>query len=292
MPAELFTVPEGLEVTLWATSPMLFNPTNIDFDAQGRLYVAEGVNYRGKGGRRKEGDRIVVLEDTDQDGKADKSSVFVQEPALASPLGVAVIDGKVVVSQPPDLLVYSDADGDLKPEKREVLLTGENLSDAQAGFDSQTQEAAVHLTLDAKGARVFRDVTRENVGKRMAIILFEKGRGEVVTAPVIRGEIGGGRVQISGAMNTVEANDIALLLRAAAAGLIDPEHHEIPLPPWKREREQECPDEIPDLRKVGWMAGELQVPGRLKGEFHRNPNASRVESSWAGASFRWERSPA
>jgi glucose/arabinose dehydrogenase len=93
VPAEMFTVPEGLEVTLWATSPMLFNPTNIDFDAQGRLYVAEGVNYRGKGSR-KEGDRIVVLEDTDHDGKADKSSVFVQEPALASPLGVAVIDGK------------------------------------------------------------------------------------------------------------------------------------------------------------------------------------------------------
>lgn len=144
VPVELFTVPEGLEVTLWATSPMLFNPTNIDFDAQGRMYVAEGVNYRGKGGRRKEGDRIVVLEDTDHDGKADKSSVFVQEPALASPLGVAVIDGKIVVSQPPDLLVYSDTNGDLKPEKREVLLTGFNgrqhdhsLHSVTAGPDGQ-----------------------------------------------------------------------------------------------------------------------------------------------------------
>jgi len=100
--------------------------------------------------------------------------------------------------------------------RRDVLLTGENLTDAQAGFDSQTQEPAVHLTLDAKGSRIFRDVTRENVGKRMAILLFEKGRGEVVTAPVIRTEIGGGRVQISGAMTTVEANDIALLLRAGS----------------------------------------------------------------------------
>jgi len=100
--------------------------------------------------------------------------------------------------------------------KRQVLLTGENLTDAQAGFDSQTQEAAVHLTLDAKGARIFRDVTRENVGKRMAILLFEKGKGEVVTAPVIRSEIGGGRVQISGRMSTVEANDTALLLRAGS----------------------------------------------------------------------------
>ena len=100
--------------------------------------------------------------------------------------------------------------------KREVILTGENLTDAQAGFDGQTQEPAVHLTLDAKGARIFRDVTRENVGRRMAILLFEKGKGEVVTAPVIRTEIGGGRVQISGRMTTVEANDVALLLRAGS----------------------------------------------------------------------------
>ena len=111
---------------------------------------------------------------------------------------------------------YPERDGRAVIVKREVLLTGENLTDAQAGFDSQSQEAAVHLTLDAKGSRIFRDVTRENVGKRMAIILFEKGRGEVVTAPVIRTEIGGGRVQISGAMTTTEASDTALLLRAGS----------------------------------------------------------------------------
>ena len=100
--------------------------------------------------------------------------------------------------------------------KKQVILTGENLTDAQPGFDTQTQEAAVHLSLDAKGSRIFRDVTRENVGKRMAILLFEKGKGEVVTAPVIRAEIGGGRVQISGRMTTTEANDTALLLRAGS----------------------------------------------------------------------------
>jgi len=99
--------------------------------------------------------------------------------------------------------------------KREVVLTGDNLTDAQPGFD-ENQEAAVHLTLDARGARIFKDVTRENIGKRMAIILFEKGKGEVVTAPVIRGEIGGGRVQISGRMSTEEAADTALLLRAGS----------------------------------------------------------------------------
>ena len=110
---------------------------------------------------------------------------------------------------------YLERTGQAVIVKREVLLTGENLTDAQAGFDD-TQQPAVHLTLDAKGARIFRDVTRDNVGKRMAIILFEKGRGEVVTAPVIRTEIGGGRVQISGAMTTVDASDTALLLRAGS----------------------------------------------------------------------------
>jgi preprotein translocase subunit SecD len=100
--------------------------------------------------------------------------------------------------------------------KRQVVLTGESLTDAQPGFDSQTNEPSVNLTLDAKGSRIFKDLTRENVGKRMAIILFEKGKGEVVTAPVIRSEIGGGRVQISGAMTTTEANDTALLLRAGS----------------------------------------------------------------------------
>jgi preprotein translocase subunit SecD len=111
---------------------------------------------------------------------------------------------------------YLDREGRPVIVGKQVILTGENLSDAQAGFDNQTQEAAVHLTLDAKGARIFRDVTRDNVGKRMAILLFEKGKGEVVTAPVIRSEIGGGRVQISGRMTTKEANDVALLLRAGS----------------------------------------------------------------------------
>lgn len=100
--------------------------------------------------------------------------------------------------------------------KKQVVLTGERLTDAQPGFDGQTHEPAVHLTLDSAGARIFKEVTRDNVGKRMAILLIEKGKGEVVTAPVIRDEIGGGRVQISGKMTTVEANDTALLLRAGS----------------------------------------------------------------------------
>ncbi len=111
---------------------------------------------------------------------------------------------------------YLERSGQPVIVKKQVILTGENLTDAQPGFDSQTQEPTVNLNLDAKGTRIFRDITRENVGKRMAILLFEKGKGEVVTAPVIRTEIGGGRVQISGRMTTMEANDTALLLRAGS----------------------------------------------------------------------------
>jgi preprotein translocase subunit SecD len=100
--------------------------------------------------------------------------------------------------------------------RRQVVLTGDRINDAQPGFDSRNNEPAVHVNLDATGARIFKEVTRENVGKRMAIVLVEKGKAEVITAPVIREEIGGGRVQISGRMNTREANDIALLMRAGA----------------------------------------------------------------------------
>ncbi|MGE5489870.1 MAG: protein translocase subunit SecD [Actinomycetota bacterium] len=112
--------------------------------------------------------------------------------------------------------LYTERGGQQLLVKKQVVLTGDRLTDAQPGFDGQTHEPAVHLTLDSAGARIFKDITRENVGKRMAILLIEKGKGEVVTAPVIRTEIGGGRVQISGRMSTMEANDTALLLRAGS----------------------------------------------------------------------------
>ena len=138
---------------------------------------------------------------------------------------------------------YKDREGREILVKREVILTGENLNDAQPGFDSQTQEPTVNLTLDNKGARKFKDVTRENVGQRMAIILFEKGKGEVVTAPVIRQEIGGGRVQISGRMTTVEATDTALLLRAGSLA---------------------APMEIIEERLVGPSLGEENIKAGFK----------------------------
>ncbi|MEO7621904.1 MAG: protein translocase subunit SecD [Gallionella sp.] len=112
--------------------------------------------------------------------------------------------------------MFKDRQGRMMLVKKQVILTGERINDAQPGFDNRSNEPAVHINLDGVGARQFKEATRENVGKRMAIILFEKGKGEIVTAPVIREEIGGGRVQITGSMDTVEAQDTALLLRAGA----------------------------------------------------------------------------
>jgi len=110
---------------------------------------------------------------------------------------------------------FTDRDGGPLIVKRQVVLTGDNLIDAQPGFDGQTHEPDVNLTVDAKGARIMKDISRDNIGKRMAILLFEKGKGEVVTAPVIRGELGS-RFQITGRMTAAESNDTALLLRAGS----------------------------------------------------------------------------
>ncbi|CAG0957794.1 hypothetical protein RHDC4_00506, partial [Rhodocyclaceae bacterium] len=138
---------------------------------------------------------------------------MVDDEASANP---AVMDMAAKGQPPVGTEYYVERGGRGLLVKKQVMLTGERLTDAQPGFDNQTHEPAVHLTLDSAGARVFKDLTRENVGKRMAILLVEKGKGEVVTAPVIRTEIGGGRVQISGRMSTVEAADVALLLRAGS----------------------------------------------------------------------------
>jgi len=128
----------------------------------------------------------------------------------------AVMDQAAKGQPPLGTELYTERGGRPLLLRKQVVLTGERLTDAQPGFDNQTHEPAVHLTLDSAGARIFKDITRESIGKRMAILLIEKGKGEVVTAPVIRSEIGGGRVQISGRMTTVEANDVALLLRAGS----------------------------------------------------------------------------
>ena len=130
IPLSLFALADDLEITLWAKAPQLRNPTNMDIDAQGRIWVTEGVNYRRHSTRETAGDHVMILEDTDGDGRADSSRPFVQEPTLLAPLGIAVIDNRIFVSNTPDLVVYTDVDRngafDGRVDKREVLLTGFN----------------------------------------------------------------------------------------------------------------------------------------------------------------------
>lgn len=167
MPLGAFQLPEGLEITPWAASPSLFNPTNLDIDHRGRVWVTEGVAYRGKAGRQPAGDRIVILEDTDGDGKCDSSKVFWQDPELVSPLGIAVFDNVVIVSQPPNLLKLTDAnrDGKFDPasgDKREVILTG---------FNGKNHDHSLHsLTAGPDGKWYF------NQGNTCALFTDKSGK--------------------------------------------------------------------------------------------------------------------
>jgi len=124
-----FQVPEGLHVSLWAESPQLYNPTAMDVGPRGRVWVTEAVNYRRWGGRNpghnhEGGDRVVILEDLDGDGRCDSSKVFVQDPDLTAPLGICVVGKRVYVSCSPHIFVYTDTDGDDQADEREIFLTG------------------------------------------------------------------------------------------------------------------------------------------------------------------------
>ncbi len=181
VPKEMFSIPKdsNLEVSVWATTPMLYNPTNMDVDHHGRIWVTEGVNYRREGERRPEGDRIMILEDTDKDGKADSSKVFFQDKDLACPLGIAVFDNQVVVSQPPYLIIYTDENRDLKfdpkVDKREELLTG---------FNARQHDHSLHsLTAGPDGKWNF------NVGNCGGIFTDKSGK-EFILNGVYKG--GGG----------------------------------------------------------------------------------------------------
>ena len=161
-------LPDDLQATLWAESPLLHNPTNMDVDSRGRIWVTEAVDYRNYNNdsakflHYPKGDRVVILEDTNQDGKADTSKVFVQEKDLVSPLGIAVIGNKIIVSCSPNLIVYTDENGDDKPDKKEILLTGfggkdhdHSLHSVTAGPDGNwyfnTGNAGPHTVTDKSG---------------------------------------------------------------------------------------------------------------------------------------------
>ncbi len=161
-------LPDDLEATVWAEAPLFHNPTNVDVDVRGRLWVTEAVNYRNFNNKpdsilhHAAGDRVVILEDSDGDGKADRTKVFVQDKDLVSPLGIAVIGNQVIVSCSPHLIVYTDADGDDKPDRKEILLTGfggldhdHSLHALVAGPDGDwyfnTGNAGPHVVTDKAG---------------------------------------------------------------------------------------------------------------------------------------------
>ncbi|MBO0930080.1 PVC-type heme-binding CxxCH protein [Fibrella aquatilis] len=124
--ASLQVAPD-LHATLFAAEPMLKNPTNIDVDARGRVWVCEAYNYRpaiNGNPTHTEGDRVVILEDQNGDGTADVSKVFYQGPELQSPLGIWVQGNKAIVSDSPNVWVFTDTDGDDKADKKEILFTG------------------------------------------------------------------------------------------------------------------------------------------------------------------------
>jgi len=128
----------------------------------------------------------------------------------------AAYDSAINGNVPPGLELFNDRNGNPVLVKKEVVLTGERITDAGPGVDNTTGRSVVSLTLDGQGASIFKKITRENIGKKIALILIDKKITEVITNPVIRGEIGGGRVQITGMENAQEATDIALLLRAGS----------------------------------------------------------------------------
>jgi preprotein translocase subunit SecD len=173
-----------------------------------------------------------VAEPVIQQQGADR--IVVQVPGVQDPNKVKEIVGRTatlevrLVDETADLAaaaagnvplgteVYFDREQNPVVVKKDVVLTGDRLSHAQATVDTRDQQPAVSLRSDPQGARILRQVTRENINKRMAILLFEQGRGEVLTAPVIREEFGENFQISGGAMTPVEASDLALLLRAGS----------------------------------------------------------------------------
>src|SRR5712675_2974892 len=162
-----FTPGEGLEVTLFASEPMVRNPTDIDIDSRGRVWVTEGVNYRSTfqkwGVLQPGGDRIVVLEDTKGAGHADKETVFYQDPSINAALGICVLGNKVIVSDSPNVFVLTDTDGDGKADKRELLFTGISGIDHDHGVHAFTfgPDGKLYFNMGNEGKQLNRPVKKE-----------------------------------------------------------------------------------------------------------------------------------
>jgi putative membrane-bound dehydrogenase-like protein len=160
-----FSTYEGLTTTLFASEPMLSNPTNMDIDSKGRIWITEGFNYRHqfnpKNPFREEGDRIVILEDTNGDGKADISKVFYQGPEINAALGICVLGNKVIVSCSPNIYIFTDEDGDDIADKKEILFQG---------IKGEQHDHAIHaFTFGHDGKLYF------NMGNEGIVLIDAKG---------------------------------------------------------------------------------------------------------------------
>ncbi|MFT7619894.1 MAG: putative membrane-bound dehydrogenase-like protein [Planctomycetota bacterium] len=178
-----FTLPDGLVVTLWATTPQVLNPTNMDVDTRGRIWVTEAVNYRDfrnpTAGRvsAPKGDRVRILEDTNGDGVCDSSKVFVQDKDLVSPLGIAHFGNRVFVSCSPHLFIYTDTDGDDVSDKKEILLTG---------FGGRDHDHGLHAVVGGPDGRLWfnvgnagRHVVTDGNGKTLRSgSIYDPGTGD------------------------------------------------------------------------------------------------------------------
>ena len=176
-----FKLADGVEAAVWASEPGMVNPTNIDIDARGRVWVCEGANYRSYM-LRPEGDRIMILEDTKGDGKCDSYKVFVQDKAIRVPLGICVIGNKVYVSQSPSMLVYTiDASGDKPVGPPEVLFSG---------FTGINHDHGLHKPTFGPDGRIYFNSGNEG----LAGAILKNSKGEVLldstgSNPFPKGEI-------------------------------------------------------------------------------------------------------
>jgi putative membrane-bound dehydrogenase-like protein len=165
--AKKFTVSEGLEATAFASEPMVRNPTDIDIDERGRVWVTEGVNYRSTfqkwGVLQSEGDRIVILEDTKGTGHADKETVFYQDPSINAALGICVLGNKVIVSDSPNVFVLTDTDGDGKADKRELLFTGISGVDHDHGVHAFTfgPDGKLYFNMGNESKQLYYPLTKD-----------------------------------------------------------------------------------------------------------------------------------
>jgi putative membrane-bound dehydrogenase-like protein len=161
-----FKVANGLEATLFASEPMVRNPTDVDIDQRGRVWITEAVNYRYSfqkwGVLQPAGDRIVILEDTNSDGVADKETVFYQDPSINAALGICVLGNQVIVSDSPNVFVLTDTDGDGKADKRELLFTGISGRDHDHGVHAFVfgPDGKLYFNMGNEGKQLNRPVSR------------------------------------------------------------------------------------------------------------------------------------